>query len=203
VAGKREEKKARTRGAIIAAAAECIAGDGYEGANIEAIASMSGIAVGTVYNYFPSKLDVLFALFEDDIAAQLDAGDTILDEPIEEQEPTDVATRLLTAHLESLSKANSRMWREGISQAISNGLEEASFWQELEEGVRDQIAEVLEAAQETNRIGKSVSLDTAESLLFNVYVNHVLRIVASTDDAQAPWRETLRSEVTLAFQGLH
>lgn len=56
----KDEKKSK----IVAAAAQVFAQRGYSGASISDIALQAGIGKGTVYEYFNSKEDLFFAVFE-------------------------------------------------------------------------------------------------------------------------------------------
>jgi AcrR family transcriptional regulator len=58
----REEIRLSTREKLLAAAAEEFAQKGYVGANINDISTAAGFAKGTIYNYFPSKHDLMLAL---------------------------------------------------------------------------------------------------------------------------------------------
>lgn len=65
--GLRERKKRNTREAILAAAQELFLEKGYKAASVEMIAEASGVAVGTIYNYFASKAEIM---------VELNAGET-------------------------------------------------------------------------------------------------------------------------------
>lgn len=56
---KQEDRKATTRGAIIAAAFATFGSKGYTAVSVDQIAARAGVAKGAVYHYFTSK-DVLF-----------------------------------------------------------------------------------------------------------------------------------------------
>jgi AcrR family transcriptional regulator len=56
---KQDDRRAATRGAIIAAAFEAFGGEGYAVVSVDQIASRAGVAKGAVYHHFSSK-DVLF-----------------------------------------------------------------------------------------------------------------------------------------------
>lgn len=56
---KQENRRAATRGAIIAAAFDAFGRDGFAAVSIDQIASRAGVAKGAVYHHFTSK-DVLF-----------------------------------------------------------------------------------------------------------------------------------------------
>ena len=55
----------RTRQRLLEAAAKEFARDGYEKANINQIAELAGFSIGTVYNYFPSKQDLMLAFIDE------------------------------------------------------------------------------------------------------------------------------------------
>jgi len=58
----RERARETTRQALLEAAEQTFAEQGIEGARIEDIAARAGIAVGTFYNYFQDRDDLLTAL---------------------------------------------------------------------------------------------------------------------------------------------
>lgn len=58
-AGRLERRKARTRAAILEAAARLFQAHGYDGASIQQIAEAADTGVGTVYGYFASKDEIL------------------------------------------------------------------------------------------------------------------------------------------------
>ena len=65
MAGLREQKKAETRKAIIAAAVQLFSEKGFDKTSIEDIANKAGIGKTTVYTYFAAK-DEIFLTFCDD-----------------------------------------------------------------------------------------------------------------------------------------
>jgi AcrR family transcriptional regulator len=75
---RRDEARALFRNAILDAAEAVFAERGFHGARIQDIAERARIAVGTVYNHFTQKDDVLHALLEERMAgllAAVSAGD--------------------------------------------------------------------------------------------------------------------------------
>jgi AcrR family transcriptional regulator len=74
-------EKARTREAIVAAAHDQIAEDGYASASVVAVAHRAGVATGSVYRHFPSKGDLFAEVFrrasqrELDVVSELAADD--------------------------------------------------------------------------------------------------------------------------------
>lgn len=62
---RRQQRIDRRRGEILTAAAQVIAEKGYANTTTREIADAAEIAEGTLYNYFPSKREVLLAMVEE------------------------------------------------------------------------------------------------------------------------------------------
>ena len=62
------DRTAKT-GAILRAATQVLAEQGYQAATMDAIADRAGIGKGTLYEYFRDKQDLFFAVFDDYIAS--------------------------------------------------------------------------------------------------------------------------------------
>jgi AcrR family transcriptional regulator len=70
------------RGKILRAAASLIASEGYHGMSMRRLAKASGNSLANVYNYFPSKDDILFALQKEAFETLLKAtGEALADVP--------------------------------------------------------------------------------------------------------------------------
>jgi len=65
VTAEKQEIQNETRTKLLEAAAVEFANNGFNGANINQISLAAGFAKGTVYNYFPSKRDLMLALIDD------------------------------------------------------------------------------------------------------------------------------------------
>ena len=74
MAGLRERQKAGRREDILKAAGLLFRRDGFAATSIEQIAERAELSTGTVYNYFPSKGDLLLALVALDGAEVRAAG---------------------------------------------------------------------------------------------------------------------------------
>lgn len=62
-----EAKQAEARQCILEAARNAFETDGYDGASMRQIASASGVAVGTLFNYFPDKPALLHEALREDL----------------------------------------------------------------------------------------------------------------------------------------
>ena len=68
-----EARRAETRERIVTAALDLVAEGGYVAAQVAAVAERAGVAVGTVYRYFPSKSDLFAEVFRRASQREVDA----------------------------------------------------------------------------------------------------------------------------------
>ena len=66
---RQEERRARTRAALIDAAATYFARLGYESTSLDELAAAAGFSKGAVYAHFPTKLDLFVAVVDETLAA--------------------------------------------------------------------------------------------------------------------------------------
>ncbi len=59
-----EQRRARTRAAVLDAAAESFASRGFHGTSVDDVAAAAGVSKGAIYYSFPSKDDLFVALLE-------------------------------------------------------------------------------------------------------------------------------------------
>jgi AcrR family transcriptional regulator len=69
--GRVQRRRARTRVALLAAARQLFAARGVDRTTIAEIADHADIAIGSFYSYFRTKDELLDALLEDELSAQL------------------------------------------------------------------------------------------------------------------------------------
>ena len=62
--GLRERKKQRTRQAIVEAATRLFAENGYAETTLAEVAEEAEVALSTIFNYFPGKPDIVFAVLD-------------------------------------------------------------------------------------------------------------------------------------------
>ncbi|MEE4239847.1 MAG: TetR/AcrR family transcriptional regulator [Desulfopila sp.] len=83
----REEKKRKTKRAIIKAAIHLFAEKGFDKTSIEELARAAGIGKGTIYTYFQNKAEIFYAFCEDqlefvrnELAEKTDPGASVIDQ---------------------------------------------------------------------------------------------------------------------------
>lgn len=93
----RQERAVQTRDRLLRSARSVFARDGFEQARIEDIATLSGKSRGAFYANFADKEDVFYAIFEDNIARDLEhLGPTLSVLPTTQQRVEALAVYLVT-----------------------------------------------------------------------------------------------------------
>lgn len=97
----------RTRGAILAAAAEVFADRGFDGSRVAVIASRADVPSGLLYHYFPSKR----ALFEATLGQAFGPSIDQLTGALAQAEPTFASLELLVRRYFTMLRDNPRLAR--------------------------------------------------------------------------------------------
>jgi AcrR family transcriptional regulator len=117
MAGLRERQKADRERRILEAAAGLFREVGYDAARIEDIAERAEVSVGTFYNYYQNKGDILLATVGMEVEEVLAAGEAIVADP-----PGDVAEalrQLINQYYDhSLVYLSKEMWRTAMAISI-------------------------------------------------------------------------------------
>ena len=123
---KREEHRLARRQAILEAAMKLFTQRGYAAATIRGIAREAAIAQGTIYLYFPSKRDILLALYRSMV---LESMEEILARP-EQEDDEAFLTTLLTDRIRRF-RQNPRAVRFAFTELpFHKGLRE-KFYREI------------------------------------------------------------------------
>ncbi|MEW9838164.1 TetR/AcrR family transcriptional regulator [Mesorhizobium marinum] len=167
MSGLREKHRADRDRRIIEAAAVLFRQSGYEGAKIETIAAEAEVSVGTIYNYYRNKGDILVAIVSMEVNEVLNAGRGVVAMP-----PTNVADAIDTLigiyidhSLIYLSKA---MWRQAM--ATSTQQPDSPFgktYAALDRGLTDQTCELVERLRALGLVRQEVDVRAAGEIVFN------------------------------------
>lgn len=117
--GLREKQKASRNRAIVESASRLFQESGYEAARIGQIAELAEVSVGTLYNYFKNKADLLFAIVSLEVEEVLHQGKAVLEE--DPKTASDAVYRLASIYYDhSLVYLTKEMWRTAMALAIQH-----------------------------------------------------------------------------------
>jgi len=152
------------RAQILSAAMACFARQGYHATSMDDVVRESGLSVGAIYSYFPSKEDLFLTLSDDRANQTLAYLNDLFRRPGPMPEKTQAAVdyffTILSDQLLSLARVNV----EFMSEAAKS--ERVKAAQELRcESVRQFLRWMLREAQREGQIRPDVDIDTAAELM--------------------------------------
>lgn len=189
MAGLREKQKATRTQRILDVAFELFRTVGYEAARIEDIALQAELSVGTFYNYFPSKAEILLAMVTLEVENVLAGGERSL-----RLKHKDVAAAL--DHLIGGYYANTfvfttkEMWRVAMAQMISRPETQFSRrYSDLDRRLIQQVCACLRGLQTKGMVVAGIDTEAIGEVVFNnlnmMFIECVRSDAMTTDELRA------------------
>ncbi|MDH4441834.1 MAG: TetR/AcrR family transcriptional regulator, partial [Rhizobium sp.] len=140
---------------------------GYESARIEDIAEMAEVSVGTLYNYYQNKGDILVATVSMEVTEVLEAGEAIVANP-----PLNVGDALGTLinqyYDHSLVYLSKQMWRTAMASSIQQPETPLSKrYTELDQRLCAQVVELVQTLQRRGVVIASIDARAMGEVFFN------------------------------------
>jgi len=202
--GLRERQKAERHDRILRAAKHLFGRRGYAQTAMEDVARRARVAVGTIYNYFPSKAELVLALLRRETGETLAAGDAVLERAAGAgpPDPTASVNTLLDVYVDLLARHEREQLRELLAAALSNPdtVGKAAF--EMDARLLAQLHALLERLRERGALAPDVETGEAALLLYSVYASWLFLFAASDDVSLETLRARVRRGVELAMRGL-
>jgi AcrR family transcriptional regulator len=198
--GLRARQKADRHQRILQAASELFRKSGYEGAKIEAIAAMAEVSIGTIYNYYENKGDLLVAIVAMEVDEVLNAGRAVIAKP-----PGHVAKavdKLVIGYIEhSLVYLSKEMWRQAM--AISTQQPESPFgktYGDLDRALTDQTCALIARLQELGHVRRDIDGRSVGEMIFNNTNMMFTVFVKNEAMSTAELRATIRRQNKLLLE---
>jgi len=167
MAGLRERQKADRTSRILDAATRLFRETGYGAVRIEDIAQAAEVSVGTLYNYFTNKGDLLLAIVLMEVEEVLAAGKAVVDNP-----PRNVAEAFATLigiyFDHSLHYLSKEMWRTAMAISIEAPATPFSVrYTELDALLSRQVCDLVRRMQVLGFARAGVDAEAVGQLVFN------------------------------------
>ncbi len=177
--GLRAQNKADRTERIIQAAAEMFRVDGFDAVRMEVIAVRAEVSPGTVYNYFPTKGDLLVAIVAREVEEVLAAGEAVVQSP-----PDDVGraiAMLVHGYFDhALVYLSKEMWRVAMAMTVQSPDSPASRdYVALDRRLRQQIEALIAALQARDQVKAECNPNALGALVFH-NLDAMFRIFVTT-----------------------
>lgn len=189
MAGLRERQKSDRLRRILAAASDRFQNLGYDAARIEDIAEQAEVSVGTVYNYFGNKGDLLVAIVTLEVEEILEEGAQLIADP-----PADVGravSDLIWLYYDhSLHYLSKEMWRTAMALAIRSPESPVSRrYTGLDTRLAAQVCDLVRSLQRRGLVQPQLDAEALGQMMFNnlnmMFVEFAKHEEQSLDDLKA------------------
>jgi AcrR family transcriptional regulator len=199
MAGLRAKHKADRHQRIVEAAARLFRTMGYDTVKMEAIAAAADVSIGTIYNYYKNKGDLLVAIVSMEVHEVLAAGERVIAAPPRNADKA--VAKLIANYIEhSLVYLSKEMWRQAM--AITTQQPDSPFgiaYGELDEALARQTSKLVKKLQTLGLVQVGVDAQAIGEMIFNntnmMFIVFVKREEMSVADLLARIRRQNRTLV--------
>jgi AcrR family transcriptional regulator len=167
MSGLRERQKAHRYTRILDTASRLFRDHGYDAVKIEDIAAEAEVSIGTIYNYYRNKGDLLVAIVAMEVNEVLAAGEEVIAKPPRSAEKAiDALIGIYVEH--SLVYLSKEMWRQAM--AISIQQPDSPFglaYSALDVALAQQTRNLIEKLQAMGMLNERADAETFGELIFN------------------------------------
>jgi AcrR family transcriptional regulator len=200
MAQRREQQKRGRERRILRAAARRFGTKGYAETAMEDVAARANLAVGTLYNYFRSKSELLLAILRRETEDLLAAGQQVVDDPPDD--PADAIAALIETYLIVFEHHSRKLWRDLLAAAIADpgAIGAATFQADLR--LIAQLSLLLEKLQAHRLLGAHVEPGRAAITIYSIYFTWFSVFLVSEDMTIERLHEEIRRGTEIVMCGL-
>jgi AcrR family transcriptional regulator len=165
--GLRARQKLDRTKRILKAASTLFRKTGYDSARIEEIAAAADVSVGTIYNYYANKGDLLVAIVAMEVNDVITSGEAVVEKP--PSSALKAVNALMTIYIEhSLVWLNKHMWRQAMGTAMQQPQSPFGHsYADLDDGLADQMTRLITKLQKLRIISPKADPQTLGEVIFN------------------------------------
>lgn len=167
---------------------------------MEDIARWAGLAVGTLYNYFPSKDDLLVAIMRRDSERVVAIAERIVaDAPAD---PVEAIVALADAFIETIAPDERLLWREVFAASIAAPATLGARLFALDARMLELFAAMVEKLKARSALAFDTDSSRAAGLFYGVCFTWSLAFVTSDTLTFDAMRAEVSQSIAMAVRGM-
>jgi len=171
----RERKKVKQRGELAAAATRLFCEQGFERTRMEDIAAAAEVSVATVYNYFPTKQQILLELVRINATSSQEPSADILKNP--PSDPVDAFMALMKIETgDILGEPDKKLWRELLASMIRYQDSRAEI-EELRGLFRNNLRRLSKALIQRGSLDAGIDVEAIVDIAYAIFAYHFRQLV--------------------------
>jgi AcrR family transcriptional regulator len=200
VPGRRQLQKQDRERRILAAARSLFDRNGYAKTSMEDVAERAGLAVGTLYNYFRSKDDLLLAIMRREADRLLRIAEGIVADP-----PDDAVVAIAAMadlFVESISADERMLWRELFAASIGSPQDLGARLLELDMQIVAQLSALLEKMKIQGSIAAYLDPSETAMTIYGLCIAWALAFVTNETITVDAMRTGIAGAIRMMVRGL-
>lgn len=198
--GLREKKKIDRKSRIQGAAIKLFDYAGFEATTMNRIAEEANLGVGTLYNYYKSKGELLLSIIEDRTDAFLpDFDDSI------KNRSGDVLAAIngfQDIYFHSFSTYSKRIWREFISNMLTKQPSMMDYISKIDSIYLSKFAELLTQLKSDSLLKENTEVENVVLTLYSIMIFHVFKYILDEGMTMESLQASLNKQTGLVVKGL-
>ncbi|MEM7599606.1 MAG: TetR/AcrR family transcriptional regulator [Pseudomonadota bacterium] len=167
MAGLREKQKADREKRILKAAVTKFRAQGYRSVRIEDLAEAAEVSVGTVYNYYQTKGDILIATVAMEVEEVLASGSDIVAAPPQGVHNA-ICALIFSYYDHSLNYLSKEMWRSAMALSIDMpATPNGQRYSDLDRRLAVQVTELITVLQNRGDVRADLNPVALGQVIFN------------------------------------
>jgi AcrR family transcriptional regulator len=194
---RRERKKRAVRAAVLDAAAALFEERGFEETKIDAIAAAADVAVGTVYNHFATKSDVLLTILLSDVDEVIEQSQGLVANP-----PAGTARAVhavVSVVLAAMERRPRRLWRQIFGEAMLDPQNLGAAFAGVLRRLQAQLRATLETQRARGALEARWSPESAADVAFAIAYTLVHEYVRDERITAGEFGRTLQRRLQSVF----
>ncbi|ADQ14468.1 TetR/AcrR family transcriptional regulator [Halanaerobium hydrogeniformans] len=192
----RNKRKQETREQILKYARHLFSDRGYQQTTVSEIAAQSGIAEGTIYNYFDSKGEILVTIFAEYFPQKSYQFNDI--KPGKPEDLVEEIINFLEHHLSIVKKLDKSLLREGFSLQLKYKHENENIFKELDkidQKIIKEVREFLFELKDKKVIVSDVDLYKFTNICYSIYHYNFSKFVMGPQSDYGNFISELKEEI--------
>lgn len=199
--GLREKKKSARKDRIFSAAVALFNKKGFSNTSMQDIAEKASLAVGTLYNYFPSKNDLLLDIMQEEMEITITGDDALFNVNLQNHDAKDIIKSLLKKIYSIPLLLNKESMKEVLMATFSSD-KHMKKGVILDIGLMKAFQKLLERLQKNKMINPAINPYNATKIFYSILLTQMMMYIFDPEIDNEKLFNNIDELIDLVFQGM-
>jgi len=194
----RQRKKNDRNQRIQNAALNLFGSQGFQKTSISQIAEKANLGVGTIYNYYKSKEEILFSIIQDRSNEYVEQLDKIINNSNNDIQGS--ISAFIDVYLKSFSIYNKKIWCEIIGAGFSMNLPILTLVDKVDQIFLNKFSELLNEFQRKGVMRNDIKVKDIVSIIYSLMISKILRYISNEKMVLIDLKNSLNKQIKIILK---